>query len=88
MSNDCLIHTVATMFIRVWHIQRHPGAAPQRFTCNDHIALTAFLSTFITSNALKFIIRTSELENDCVLDGTLVIIANVYSICWKLIQVV
>ena len=40
MSNDCLIHTVATMLIRIWQIQRPSDALPEEFTCNDSFART------------------------------------------------
>ena len=42
---------------------------------------------FILTKALEIIIRTSEIENDSVLDGTVLTIANMQSIWSKLIQI-
>ena len=40
MSNDCLIHTVATMVIRIGQMERPADAPPSGFTCSDLVART------------------------------------------------
>ena len=56
-------------------------------TLTKRFVTYVFLSPLTLTKILEFIIRPGELKNECVLNKTLIIITNVYTIRSKLIKI-